>query len=85
MEALQEAAGVAEKQGVKTDLRSHMEKMDLMPWELSTSMARDVAVGKRGETDAILGAVLRLGKQYGVQCPVLQSMMDRIESKLYKG
>ena len=83
--ALKEAAAVAEKEGIHTDLRSHMEKMDSMPYDLSTSMARDVASGNRGETDAIAEAVLRLGNSYGLQCPVIQSMVNIIDSKVKKG
>ena len=85
LNALKEAASVAEKQGVKTDIQSHMDKMDSMPYELSTSMARDVASGNRGETDAILGAVIRQANKYGLKCPAIQSMMDIIDSKVNKG
>lgn len=85
LNVLKEAALVAEKEDVPTDIQSHIEKIDSMPYELSTSMARDVASGNRGETDAILGAVIRQANKYGLKCPTIQSMIEMIDSKVKKG
>lgn len=44
--------------------------VDLLPAEGTTSMQRDLADGKPSELEAWTGAVVRLGKDSGVETPV---------------
>jgi len=77
-----EGAAVARKEGVDIDPEAVMQQIDALPPMLTTSLQRDVAKRLPSEIDAIPGAILRLAKRHGVQCPTIQDtymmILDRI-------
>lgn len=68
-----EAAAVARTHGiaVASDLvERNMARLEAMPGEATSSMARDRVRGNRLEIDWLAGAVVRLGAEAGVSTPV---------------
>ena len=47
-----------------------MDYWDSMPPEVTSSIQRDIMNGRPSELDALNGAVVRLGKEAGVETPV---------------
>lgn len=72
--AIGEACAVAEADGVSLRVASQWAIIDEMADETTTSAARDVAVGRRSELDAIVGSVLRAAERLGVPCPTLAEL-----------
>lgn len=78
---VQEAVRVASCEGVNMNTDEVMAKIDNLPADLSTSMQRDIASGKPSELDAISGAVIRAGKRFGLNCPTISSLIDKIRER----
>ncbi len=76
--AVREGVAVAAACGVPLDAAAQMKTIDAMPEQLTTSMYRDVAAGRRSELDAIAGAVVRAGQQHRIQSPILADLIGRI-------
>ncbi|MSR78437.1 MAG: ketopantoate reductase family protein [Candidatus Omnitrophica bacterium] len=76
---LTEGSAVAEKDGVVIDEAATMAFIDKLPEGLSTSLQRDVAKGGLNELDAIAGAILRKAAGYGMKCPAIAQMIERIK------
>jgi 2-dehydropantoate 2-reductase len=47
-----------------------MKVTDALPPDSKTSLAHDLSQGKRLEVEALQGAVVRLGQQYGLPTPM---------------
>jgi 2-dehydropantoate 2-reductase len=73
--AIEEACAVAEADGVPLRVGSQWAIIDELPREFTTSTARDAAVDRTSELDAIAGAVLRAGERLGVPCPTLSEIV----------
>ena len=69
-----EACAVAQADGVGLRASAQWAIIDEMADETTTSAARDVAVGRQSELDAIVGAVLRVADRLEVQCPTLTEL-----------
>lgn len=72
-QALEEIVAVAAAHGVALDgedLRRTLKFLDDAPPGGTTSMQRDMMEGRPSELDGQLGAVVRLGRQAGVQVPL---------------
>jgi 2-dehydropantoate 2-reductase len=65
--ALAAASGVVMTDGVVNWL---MKVTDALPPDSRTSLAHDLSLGKRLEVEALQGAVVRLGKRYGLPTPM---------------
>jgi len=67
-----------------TDIRADqvMQQIDCLPGTLTTSLQRDVHSGASSEIEAIVGEVLRLGKEYGFSLPVLESAYSSIQEQI---
>ena len=76
-EALIESCAVATAARAPMHPDAQWSIIDSMPPTLSTSAARDVAVGNANEIDAITGGVVREGARLGVPCPVLAELLER--------
>jgi 2-dehydropantoate 2-reductase len=79
--AVKEAIAVAKTNGVTISVEEQMKILDSMPESLTSSLQRDISAGKQSELDAIAGAVVRAGKKHNVECPVLGSLITRIEKE----
>ena len=82
---IDECLKVAEKDGIKFDI----DFLKILNDEFKSSqnissMQQDLIKGKKTEIDFLNGAVVELGRQYGVKCPVneaLTSIIKQIESQ----
>lgn len=50
---------------------------DLNP-DMTTSLQRDIAAGRSSEIDGLIFEVPRLGKQYGINLPVYEMIVDKL-------
>ena len=78
--ALREMVAVAAARGV--DLGADavdrtLERYDAMSPESTSSLQRDIMVGKPSELDAQAGAIVRMGRDAGVPTPVCESRSHR--------
>ena len=72
-EAMEEILGVAHAQGVALPPEAVAETMafiDGLPEDVTASMQRDVMAGRPSELEAQNGAVVRLGREVGVETPL---------------
>ena len=53
-----------------------LELVDTFPANGTSSLQRDLAAGRRSELDAQLGAVVRLGREAGVEAPTCRLLYD---------
>lgn len=81
-QATRESTCVAQADGADIDPESVIRAIDALPAPLITSLARDVQRGHLGEADAIIGAVIRTGKQHKINCPNLEHLLDRIKERV---
>jgi len=73
--ALVEACAVAEADGVGLDAAAQWEIVGGLPEALVPSAARDAAVGRPTELDAITGSVVRAARRLGVWTPMLDGLL----------
>lgn len=74
-QVMEEVAAVARQRGVRQagDIVARtMSFIDSMPKEGTASMQRDVADGRPSELEAIIGSVVRFGKEAGVPTPAAE-------------
>ncbi len=76
-QAMREVARVAAAAGVplpEDALARSVAMFENMPAESTVSMQRDVEAGRPSELDAIVGVVVRLGREHGVPTPVMETL-----------
>lgn len=78
---VREGSSVAVAEGVPVDPQEVISQIDSLPYNLGTSMQRDISEGKVSELDAIAGAVVRAGARYGIRCPTIQSLIETIQNR----
>lgn len=76
--AIEEAAAVARAEGAAIAGGEVLGELAEAHPELTSSMARDVAAGRKPELDAIPGAVLRAAERHGLACPTIAALVERI-------
>jgi len=69
---VQELCLIAKSQDVQLSAIEVMNQIDNLPGALTTSLQRDVKVGKASEIDSILGEPLRLGRLCGITAPSIE-------------
>jgi 2-dehydropantoate 2-reductase len=77
--AVDETCAVAAGEGVSLTTAAQWEIIDAMPPDLTSSTARDVAVGRPSELDAITGAAVRAGRRLGIPMPTLERLLVEAE------
>jgi 2-dehydropantoate 2-reductase len=77
--AVDETCAVAAAEGVSLTAAAQWEIIDAMPPKLTSSTARDVAVGRPSELDAITGAAVRAGRRLGIPTPTLDRLLAEAE------
>jgi len=78
-QAIAEACSVAAADGVTLSAEAEWEIIEAMPPLLTSSTARDIAVGRPSELDAITGAAVRAGRRAGVPIPALEQLLAEAE------
>ncbi len=80
--ALAEARAVAEASGAEIDPAKIQAIFAMAPATMRSSMAKDLAAGRRLELDAIGGPIVRGGATYGIPVPCTASLMAAVESQI---
>ena len=80
--ALAEARTVAEASGAEIDAAKLQAIFASAPATMRSSMAKDLAAGRRLELDAIAGPIVRGGAHYGIPVPTTGSLIATIESRV---
>lgn len=80
--SVQEISLIAQAEGASIDANKVMSFIDTLPETQFTSLARDIAKHKRGETDAIISSVIQCGTTHGIDCKNLKVLLKRIEARL---
>jgi 2-dehydropantoate 2-reductase len=78
--AVAEACATAAADGVALHAGDQWAIIDAMPFEATTSTARDLRAGRASELDAITGSVIRAAHRHGVPCPVLEALLADAEA-----
>ena len=79
-EIIKECLSVAKKDGFNFSFKFVEKIIDRVRKSKNySSMYQDLSKGKRTEIDYLNGAVVRLGKKYGIKCPVNESLVGMIK------
>lgn len=78
---VKEAALVARADGASAKAEEALEHIYRLPAELKSSLERDLESGKPSEFDALIGAILRKGKKFGIALPTVQNTLNTIKKK----
>ncbi|MBN1537109.1 MAG: 2-dehydropantoate 2-reductase [Anaerolineales bacterium] len=84
-QAVQEAAAVAEAQGIRlpfSNLVETVENIVLKTAQNHSSMFQDIQRGAPTEIDAICGAVVQAGEKVGVETPLIRFLWQIIKAKV---
>jgi 2-dehydropantoate 2-reductase len=79
--AIEEGAAVANADGAEIDPAVPLAELDDAHPGLGSSMQRDIAAGREPELDAIAGAVLRVGRRHGIECPTIERLSLAIAAR----
>ena len=80
--ALAEARAVAEASGAMIDAAKLQAIFDTAPATMRSSMAKDLAAGRRLELDGIAGPIVRGSAKFGIPVPTTVSLIATIESQI---
>lgn len=81
--ASREVILVAEKKGIRlteADIDQHLEVFKTLAPEGKTSMLQDVEAGRKTEVEIFSGAVIELGREFGVPTPVNDMLFRMIRT-----
>ena len=79
--AIEEAAAVAGASGAEIDVGKAQAGFEALPATMRSSMAKDLAAGRRLELDAIAGPILRGGARHAIAVPVTEELVASIRSQ----
>jgi 2-dehydropantoate 2-reductase len=71
--SMHETIQIAQGLGIKVSdniVNTYMKVTDNLPHETTTSLQRDIIIGKPSELDFLLGSIVRYGKELGVNTPI---------------
>lgn len=77
--AFAEAKAVAEAHGAQIDPGRTQAIVDASPATMRSSMAKDLAAGRRLELEGIAGPILRGAGRFGIEIPTTQRLVERIQ------
>ncbi|WP_446896964.1 ketopantoate reductase family protein [Clostridium sp. LBM24168] len=80
--AMWEVIKLSEKAGVNLsgdDIKKWYRVLDTMPKDSGTSMFQDIKYGRETEVDMFAGTICELGKKYGVDTPVNNTLLNIIK------
>lgn len=83
--AIAEAAAVAGASGADIDTGKAQAGFDALPSGMRSSMAKDLAAGRRLELDAIAGPILEGGAQHGIPVPLTSELVKMIRAQATAG
>jgi 2-dehydropantoate 2-reductase len=81
---MNELKAVAEANGILFSgdiIHQTLDIMSAMPFEATSSLQRDFQDGKQTEVDALVGYVVRAGKQLNIPTPLYETMFEKLNRK----
>ena len=69
---MREIVSLAEAMGIRFEgdlVRQHLDILDALEPEMTTSMQRDLKAGGPSEIDGLVYEVVRMGERYGAELP----------------
>ncbi len=82
--AVGEVCAVAVADGAVVDREEILAKVEALPATMRSSMQKDVSAGRMPELDAIGGAIIRAGKNHGLDVPATRKLVGEIQERLNK-
>ncbi len=82
---VEETARVAQADGVSIDATAVLQSIEQLPSGLTTSLQRDIRRNAESELDSITGGVLKKAREYGIPCPRLEEVYERLRVKTQSG
>ncbi len=80
--AIREACAVANAEGATIDVEKAVHAADALPYDMRSSMQKDVDRGNPPELDAIGGPILRGGARHNIGVPATRELLARIERRV---
>lgn len=78
--AVDEAAAVTAAEGVavRDDIVDHVVEIAMRTGENRSSMRQDIEAGRRTEIESLNGAIVRRGRDHGIETPVNRTLTDLV-------
>jgi 2-dehydropantoate 2-reductase len=80
--ALREACAIANAEGATISVEKALNAGDNLPFDMRSSMQKDVDRGNPAELDAIAGPILRGGARHSIAVPATRELLARIEQRV---
>ncbi len=80
--AVAETVAVANASGANIDVEKIQNGFDAFQGTVRSSMAKDLAAGRKLELDGIVGPIIHGGVQHGIPTPVTKELVEAIEKKV---
>jgi len=80
--AIREACAVANAEGAAINVEKALHAADNLPYDMRSSMQKDVDHGNPPELDAIGGPILRGGARHNIPVPATRELLARIEQRV---
>lgn len=81
--AVCEAAAVASREGCYFSPARVIEIIDGLPDKTMSSLSKDVAAGKLNELEALAGAIIKRGRKYNIDCPMIGQLESMIIVRMH--
>lgn len=79
---VREACAVAQAEGAKVDADAVIAGTSKLPYDMRSSMQRDVEQGNRPELDAIAGPILRAGDRLGIEITATKRLLSALAPRV---
>jgi len=79
---VREACEVARAEGAKVDPEAVIAGMSKMPYDMRSSMQKDVEQGNRPELDAIAGPIVRTGDRRGIEISATKRLLSAVAARV---
>ncbi len=84
LELINDICSVSNKIGIKTNQRDILKAIENLPYDLKTSMQKDIYSGKPSEIEYILKAPLTIGNQLGLELPHMKYCYEFLKKIINK-
>lgn len=79
---VRETCTVAKAEGAKVDADAVIAGMSKMPYDMRSSMQKDVEQGNRPELDAIAGPIIRGGDRFGIEITATKRLLSAVAARV---
>ena len=79
---VREACAVAQAESAKVDADAVIAGMSKLPYDMRSSMQKDVEQGKRPELDAIAGPIIRNGDRLGIEITATKRLLSAVAARV---